>query len=537
MRRRVASSTVGAQEAAIGTSQSSRAARVGRVASAAPLCAALAFYVVFIARSSFRMEKQQTFTLFDDAMISLTYARNLAEGHGLVWMPDGSPVESYTNFLWTLLMAVPHWGGLPDRLTALPVMAAGAVLLVATSVLAMQIARRLSRLPVTPALAGAATAFSYPLLFWTLRGLEVGLVACLVTAACLLALRLFERPSARDRVLLCLALAAAVLTRTDAVVLVAVVLGFLALHPGSGWRDARAGALVVVATLAAHTAFRVSYYGAALPNTYYLKMAGHPLFERLARGVPALWDLVSSTLWASAGLCLALLLVKRSSLGRAEGLLLTVVAAALAYSAYVGGDVWEYADFANRFVAVALPALFVAALLGSEALLTERRIAGRLAPRARSLLAATAGLLLIFFANARSFEGWARHGGLHMQDDEVMVRKAFAIRAASPPNARIAVIWAGAIPYFSRRPSIDMFGKSDPVISHLAPRRSFLPGHDKWDFEYSIGRLRPDLVVLAWNVSPHDLQRLGQWGYERVAQYYVRREADVDRRRLRAPWR
>ncbi|MDP6931537.1 MAG: hypothetical protein QGG40_01415, partial [Myxococcota bacterium] len=42
--------------------------------------------------------------LQDDTFISLRYARNLVEGHGLVFNP-GEPVEGYTNFLWTLLLA------------------------------------------------------------------------------------------------------------------------------------------------------------------------------------------------------------------------------------------------------------------------------------------------------------------------------------------------------------------------------------------------------------------------------------------------
>ena len=41
----------------------------------------------------------------DDAFISFRYARNLVDGHGLVFNP-GERVEGYTNFLWTVLMAV-----------------------------------------------------------------------------------------------------------------------------------------------------------------------------------------------------------------------------------------------------------------------------------------------------------------------------------------------------------------------------------------------------------------------------------------------
>ena len=46
--------------------------------------------------------------LTDDAFISFRYARNLLEGHGLVFNP-GERVEGYTNFLWVLELAA-LWG-------------------------------------------------------------------------------------------------------------------------------------------------------------------------------------------------------------------------------------------------------------------------------------------------------------------------------------------------------------------------------------------------------------------------------------------
>ena len=49
----------------------------------------------------------------DDAFISFRYARNLLEGHGLVFNP-GEYVEGYTNFLWVLELAA-IWGLLGIR--------------------------------------------------------------------------------------------------------------------------------------------------------------------------------------------------------------------------------------------------------------------------------------------------------------------------------------------------------------------------------------------------------------------------------------
>ena len=42
--------------------------------------------------------------IVDDTFIALRYARNLVDGHGLVFNP-GQRVEGYSNFLWVVLEA------------------------------------------------------------------------------------------------------------------------------------------------------------------------------------------------------------------------------------------------------------------------------------------------------------------------------------------------------------------------------------------------------------------------------------------------
>jgi hypothetical protein len=51
----------------------------------------------------------------DDAYVSFRYAKHLVEGHGLVYN-IGERVEGYTNFLWTLLAAIPLAAGFDDPL-------------------------------------------------------------------------------------------------------------------------------------------------------------------------------------------------------------------------------------------------------------------------------------------------------------------------------------------------------------------------------------------------------------------------------------
>ena len=63
--------------------------------------------------------------------------------------------------------------------------------------------------------------------------------------------------------------------------------------------------------------------------------------------------------------------------------------------------------------------------------------------------------------------------------------------SSSPParrrTTRLAVVAAGATPYFSMRPSEDMLGKNDATIAKHAPVGVFSPGHDKWDYRYTLG--------------------------------------------------
>src|SRR5689334_7581054 len=66
------------------------------------------FYLGFILGTSFVVQSERYFTLVDDAMISMRYARHLAQGYGFVWNIGEMPVEGFTNPGWTLVMALFH---------------------------------------------------------------------------------------------------------------------------------------------------------------------------------------------------------------------------------------------------------------------------------------------------------------------------------------------------------------------------------------------------------------------------------------------
>ena len=80
--------------------------------------------VIFIVETIFVVDGKPYSALFDDAMISMTYARNFAEGHGLVWNV-GDRVEGYTNPLWVVFMAGFHLLPIPENWISLAIQVAG----------------------------------------------------------------------------------------------------------------------------------------------------------------------------------------------------------------------------------------------------------------------------------------------------------------------------------------------------------------------------------------------------------------------------
>ncbi|MFZ6019686.1 MAG: hypothetical protein ACOYXO_08750, partial [Chloroflexota bacterium] len=70
------------------------------------LTAYVLYAALFIVKTIFWVDGVPYSALFDDMMISMTYARNLAQGYGLVWNPGGERVEGFSNPLWVIFMAL-----------------------------------------------------------------------------------------------------------------------------------------------------------------------------------------------------------------------------------------------------------------------------------------------------------------------------------------------------------------------------------------------------------------------------------------------
>lgn len=220
--------------------------------------------------------------LTDDAYIALRYARNLADGAGLVFNQGFERVEGYTNFLWVLVMAALHGLGVDLENAALGCSLVATVALWALVVwFAWRTHARCDWILVVliPPLLLAATR---SIAVWSTSGLETRFFELLVVAG---AIRLIvedeamEKRECTPRPVAAVLLALATLTRPDGLLISLAVFSSISTFR---WRSGRkrlpwlASSLVwYVVLVGGHYVFRYAYYGAWLPNTYYAKVDGH----------------------------------------------------------------------------------------------------------------------------------------------------------------------------------------------------------------------------------------------------------------------
>ena len=144
------------------------------------------YAALFIYQGSYDVGGKRYFLLFDDAMVSMRYGRNLVEGHGLVWNPHGERVEGFTNPAWTLMMAATHLVPVPASKTSLLVLIIAALILLANIAVIFRIVSIFSDGLFAPFVAGFFTAFCFSLNHWSFLGMEVSALTLLTSAAVLL---------------------------------------------------------------------------------------------------------------------------------------------------------------------------------------------------------------------------------------------------------------------------------------------------------------------------------------------------------------
>jgi hypothetical protein len=253
-----------------------------------------------------------------------------------------------------------------------------------------------------------------------------------------------------------------------------------------------------------------------LPNTYVLKLTRYPLNVRLIDGTRFVLEFLGQA-WL-------LFVLAATALWRglrpSRILMASLVVAVLSYQVYVGGDPWN----TWRMLAPGMPALFLLAASG----------AGELALLSPALAAsfhrgaAVVGLSVIalLLADMPFLADMAVRGPTSAAiANRTHTNTALAVTALTQPGASVGVIWAGTLPYYVDRYAIDYLGKSDPYIARLNAdvsgssgwgQQISIPGHNKYDLEYSIVELRPTY------------SQAFAWGYATVRPYFVENYVRVE---------
>jgi len=448
----------------------------------------------------------------DDAYISFRYARNLTEGHGLVYN-EGERVEGYTNFLWVVLLAASMKTGASAESASF---AWGLFFLVATFVGSGLMARRLIGGPpvwaVIPPLLLAALG---PVVLWAVAGLETAFFGAAVLWAAIVYLRRGE--SARGLFGAGLLFAVATLIRPEGVVFGAAAGIHLivddlcfrkrGVRASMGRAVALAGGFVLLT--APFLVWRLIYYGEWLPNTYYVKAGGGFRFDT---GLPYLWSFQREYFLllplAAVGIIAGLAGVGRTEARRATTFLAVLLGAHLFAVAAEGGDYMAL----YRFHAPVLPIAVILVTLGFRGI---RRMTMRSDGRRSRLRDGIALYALLSVAAAFTYPSLQSARGTERSEivkpltkmrrnTRLWVAAGEALRGMVWPDATIATTAAGAIPYVSRLTTIDQSGLSDLHTARVEWQTWLpdIPGHGKIATRSYVLSHRPDLILFHPWVAP-----------------------------------
>jgi hypothetical protein len=420
--------------------------------------------------------------LIDDTFISLRYARNWVEGHGLVFN-RGEPVEGYTNFSFVVLSALFLRLGV-DPIAGTKVVS-GCMALVVLFVLA-RMERAIRELPLSRGLPPLSLLFLLPVegfAYWAVASFETMLFTGLLLLGLYALVRESARASGHAAALFFILLA---LTRPEGVALFVVCNSSFALvemlraRSVAPIRRYAVNGAVFAAGFLPYFVWRCWYYGRLLPNTFYAKVTGgwEQLHTGLTHGVDAI---LAVPLLGLALILPAILIVRRrGELGPVAAIYL-IVLAHVSYVILVGGDFMPF----FRFL---LPVLPLCALLLAWGLAQSD------VSRRHVLVILTLAMLVTLLAShatEQSYRAFVAH-----RTTEVGMQTGKWLADHLDPNDLIAVNTAGAVPYASRLPAIDMLGLTD---QNIASRQVFIvstgwAGHRKGWGDYVLAR-RPRVIL------------------------------------------
>ena len=393
----------------------------------------------------------------DDAFISFRFARNLADGNGIVFNA-GEHVEGYTNFLWVVLHAPVFWFG-GDPVVWSKVL--GALCSLGTMVLVFLTVRWLHGRPspfhyIGPLLIATSTSVA----LWAMSGMAPTLMMLSGTWTVYHLFRALSDGQRRDFVLAGVAMCLAALTRPEGhmfFIVGVLAVGILALKrreipAGTWWMVG-----VFCAVIAPYHLWRIVTFGELLPNTYYAKATAGS--EVWGEGVGQLGSFLAFNLNAVLGVAMLAALIpsrRRALRAIAIGLCLFF----MLYLVKVGRDEMKY-------YRLFLPVYGLYVIMAGEGLRALCELwKGWKPPWMAALPAYAVVSVVVFFSVTFTIEHRYENKYVKMSEDSFQKMGAYILEN-SDPGDRAIFQDMGACPYAAYPvPFVDPIGVLDHTVAH-----------------------------------------------------------------------
>ncbi len=413
----------------------------------------------------------------DDAFITFRYAANFESGHGLVWN-IGERVEGYTNSLWLMLLITLKALGLTYTFSAKFLGVLSSLTLLGVTIKLGVNTEPKSKTFIVGLSAAALVAFSYPLLYWTLAGLETTMFAALT----LLSFLAWHKRSW----LLALLLALATLTRPEGALLAGFFPLFALLQSRKLPRFELSQLGLALGLSLPFVFFKIYYYGGILPNPFYAK-TGWDMQQLIQGGQYLLTFLNGNALFGIAYILPAFFYKKLPETARALYIF------ALLYTAYVvivGGDVLRI----GRFLVPVLAPLYLAFALSLRALFSNQLIT-------LSVVALTLALNLWLPFN-RAKQQLAQEQGFERANAKLITQ----LLANDSTNFSLATSTIGKVGFMLMgHPVYDMVGLTDTTVSRH-PQEPIDGLVTSWrERKYNAGYIlerSPDYILFSTSIKP-----------------------------------
>ncbi len=436
----------------------------------------------------------------DDAYISLRYAHNFAEGHGLVYNV-GDRVEGYTNFLWVLSLGI-----IARIIPSVDLLVVAQAISLAFGVLTLALmfifARRSFKASPWLWLAGPLMlACNSSFCAWSTGGLASTVYAFLIFLALVMHDKEFRTGQGALGSVIPIALLS--LVRGDGFVwfaLFSVVRIFEHIKRGESPINRRSiiWCGVFFSVLVPYIGWRMWYYGYPLPNTYYAKVGGSfDLYMRGLRYTKHFLSLYGGALWMTL---IAFSWIKRDAAPWVRGGIL-IALGWFAYIIQVGGDGLAF----FRFFGYIMPVLYMLAATGLYEIMSWAKAHSQEVSWLKLRIALTAVVLLTAGLGTQQSNHVLRYANkaiapYHHFDNYFIERCSAAGRwlaENSEEDDVIASTPAGAISYFSNRSVIDMLGLTDQHIARVPTKKpgKGRAGHEKGDGAYVLSK-KPEFILL-----------------------------------------